>query len=292
MTIKKNKVMLNKLAASELVLNPDGSVYHLNLLPEDIAQKIILVGDPDRVARVSQYFDKIEIKKNKREFYTHTGILRGERITVMSSGIGTENIDIVMNELDALANIDLKNKEFKSEHQSLELFRLGTCGSVNPDVEVDNMLVTQNVVGLDGLLHFYQDYHFENEFSKNFLEKFPYERIKGMLYFSEWSEEISHYYKDAKYHGNTATFPGFYAPQGRQLRLRALDDKFLETLNDLGVTNFEMETSAIYGLSKLMGHKALTVNCVIANRRRGEFSADHHASEKKTIEWVLDRIIP
>lgn len=284
--------MLNKLAASELVLNEDGSVYHLNLLPEDIAGKIILVGDPDRVPKVSQYFDKIEVKKNKREFYTHTGILRGERITVMSSGIGTENIDIVMNELDALVNIDLNHKEFKTEHTALELFRLGTCGSVNPDVEVDNMLVTQNVVGLDGLLHFYSDYEFENEFSRNFMEKFPYERIKGMLYFSEWSEEISDYYKDAKYHGNTATFPGFYAPQGRQLRLKALDEQFLETLNDLGVTNFEMETSAIYGLSKLLGHKALTVNNVIANRRRGEFVADHHASEKKMIEWVLERIIP
>lgn len=283
--------MMNKLAASELVLNEDGSVYHLNLLPEDIAEKIILVGDPDRVPKVSQYFDKVEIKKNKREFYTHTGTLRGERITVMSTGIGTENIDIVMNELDALVNIDLKEKEFKKEHSSLELFRLGTCGSVNPDVEVDNMLVTENVVGLDGLLHFYQDYQFENEFSKIFLEKFPYQNIKPLLYFSDWAKESAHYYQDAKYIGNTATFPGFYAPQGRQLRLKALDDQFLETLNDLGVTNFEMETSAIYGLSKLLGHKAITVNCVIANRRRGEFSADHHASEKMTIQWVLDRII-
>ena len=283
--------MLNKLAASELVLNDDGSVYHLNLLPEDIADKIMLVGDPDRVARVSKYFDTIEVKKNKREFYTHTGTLRGERITVMSTGIGTENIDIVMNELDALVNIDLKNKVFKDEKKSLELFRMGTCGSVNPEVEVNNMLVTQNVVGLDGLLHFYSDYAFENEFSRNFLEKFPYEKIKSMLYFSDWSEEISGYYKDAKYLGNTATFPGFYAPQGRQLRLRALDDQFLETLNDLGVTNFEMETSAIYGLSKLLGHKALTVNCVIANRRRGEFASDHHASEKMMIEWVLERIV-
>lgn len=283
--------MINKLAASELVLNPDGSVYHLNLLPQDIASKIILVGDPDRVPKVSAFFDSIELKKNKREFYTHTGTLRGERITVMSSGIGTENIDIVMNELDALVNIDLEKKEIKSEHTSLELFRLGTCGSVHPDIEVDQMLVTQNVVGLDGLLHFYPDYSFENEFSKAFLEGFPYERIKGMLYFAEQSKEIAHYYKDAPYHGNTATFPGFYAPQGRQLRLRSVDDQFLETLNDLGVSNFEMETSAIYGLSALLGHKALTVNNVVANRRRGEFVADHHASEKKMIEWVLDRII-
>lgn len=283
--------MLNKLAASELVLNEDGSVYHLNLLPEDIADKIILVGDPDRVPKVSQYFDKVEIKKNKREFYTHTGTLRGERISVMSTGIGTENIDIVMNELDALVNIDLKNKEIKTEHKTLELFRMGTCGSVNPDVQVDNMLVTQNVVGLDGLMHFYQDYHFENEFSKSFLERFPYDKIKPMLYFAEWAGDMADYYKDAKYHGNTATFPGFYAPQGRQLRLKALDDKFLETLNDLGITNFEMETSAIYAFSKLLGHKAITVNNVIANRRRGEFSSDHYASEKNLIEWVLERII-
>ncbi|BAP31329.1 phosphorylase family 1 [Chryseobacterium sp. StRB126] len=283
--------MLNKLAASELILNEDGSVYHLNLLPEDIADKIILVGDPDRVAKVSKYFDTVEIKKNKREFYTHTGTLRGERITVMSTGIGTENIDIVMNELDALVNIDLKNKEFKTEHKALELFRMGTCGSVNPDVEVDNMLVTQNVVGLDGLMHFYQDYSFENDFSKSFMERFPYEKIKPMLYFSDWAEEMGEYYKDAKYHGNTATFPGFYAPQGRQLRLKAVDDQFLETLNDLGVTNFEMETSAIYAFSKLLGHKAITVNNVVANRRRGEFSKDHHNSEKNLITWVLDRII-
>ena len=283
--------MLNKLAASELVLNNDGSVYHLNLLPEDLAEKVILVGDPDRVPKISKYFDKIEIKKNKREFYTHTGTLRGERITVMSTGIGTENIDIVMNELDALVNIDLKNKEIKTDKKSLKLFRLGTCGSVNPEIEVDNMLVTENVVGLDGLLHFYSDYHFENEFSKNFLEKFPYQNIKPMLYFADFAEELSEFYKDAKYRGNTATFPGFYAPQGRQLRLKALDDQFLETLNDLGISNFEMETSAIYGLSKLLGHKAITVNCVIANRRRGEFAADHHASEKMMIEWVLERII-
>lgn len=283
--------MLNKLAASELVLNEDGSVYHLNLLPEDIADKVILVGDPDRVPKVSKYFDIVEIKKNKREFYTHTGTLRGERISVMSTGIGTENIDIVMNELDALVNIDLQKKEFKTEHKSLKLFRMGTCGSVNPDVQVDNMLVTQNVVGLDGLMNFYQDYHFENEFSKNFLEKFPYEKIKPMLYFSEWSEELGEVFKDAKYHGNTATFPGFYAPQGRELRLKALDDKFLETLNGLGITNFEMETSAIYAFSKLLGHQAITVNNVIANRRRGEFSVDHHQSEKRLIDWVLERVI-
>lgn len=283
--------MLNKLAASELVLNDDGSVYHLNLLPEDIADKILLVGDPDRVPRVSKYFDTVEIKKNKREFYTHTGTLRGERITVMSTGIGTENIDIVMNELDALVNIDLKNKEFKTEHKSLDLFRMGTCGSVNPDIQVDNLLVSENVVGLDGLMHFYSDYKFENEFSKSFLDNFPYANIKPMLYFSDCAPELQDLYKDAKYHGNTATFPGFYAPQGRQLRLKALDDQFLEKLNDLGISNFEMETSAIYGLSKLLGHKAITVNCVIANRRRGEFAADHHASEKMMIEWVLERVI-
>ena len=145
----KNKIMLNKLAASELVLNPDGSVYHLNLQPEDIAEKILLVGDP----KVSQYFDTIEIQKIKKEFYTHTGTLR-ERITVMSTGIGTENIDIVMNELDALVNIDLKEKEFKSGTYCASIIQTQTCGSVNPDVEVDNMLVSQNVVGLDGLMYF------------------------------------------------------------------------------------------------------------------------------------------
>ncbi|MBF5026478.1 nucleoside phosphorylase [Planobacterium oryzisoli] len=283
--------MKTHLAASELVLNPDGSVYHLNLHPEDIAHKIILVGDPDRVEKVSAFFDKIEVRKNKREFYTHTGILRGERITVMSSGIGTENIDIVMNELDALVNIDLRNKVIKDQHTSLELFRIGTCGSVNPEIEVDNMLVSENVVGLDGLMHFYSDYQFENAFSRSFLEGFPYEKIRSMLYFAQGDSSMKAYYSDATYHGNTATFPGFYAPQGRELRLRSVDDRFLETLNSLGVSNFEMETSAIYALSHLLGHKAITVNNVIANRRRGEFSSDHHASEKKMISWVLERII-
>lgn len=283
--------MKTHLAASELVLNPDGSVYHLNLHPEDIAHKIILVGDPDRVEKVSAFFDKIEVRKNKREFYTHTGILRGERITVMSSGIGTENIDIVMNELDALVNIDLRNKVIKDQHTSLELFRIGTCGSVNPEIEVNNMLVSENVVGLDGLMHFYSDYQFENAFSRSFLEGFPYEKIRSMLYFAQGDSSMKAYYSDATYHGNTATFPGFYAPQGRELRLRSVDDRFLETLNSLGVSNFEMETSAIYALSHLLGHKAITVNNVIANRRRGEFSSDHHASEKKMISWVLDRII-
>lgn len=283
--------MINKLAASELVLNPDGSVYHLNILPEDLADKIILVGDPDRVPKVSKYFDTVEVKKNKREFYTETGMLRGERITVMSTGISTGNIDIVMNELDALVNIDLDKKEFKSEHKSLNLFRLGTCGSVNPEIEVDNLMVSENVVGLDGLLHFYPEYDFKNEFSEKFMADFPYEKIKQMLYFGEWSKKNSELFKDAKYIGNTATFPGFYAPQGRQLRLKSLDDQFLETLNDLGISNFEMETSAIYGLSKLLGHEATTIACVIANRRRGEFSADHKKAETMMIEWTLERII-
>lgn len=280
-----------KLESSELILNDDGSVYHLNLLPEDIADKIILVGDPDRVPKVSKYFDKIEVKKQKREFYTHTGTIDGKRITVMSSGIGTENIDIVMNELDALVNIDLPNRQEKTEKKALEIIRIGTCGSVNPEIEVDELLVSQNSVGLDGLLHFYSDYSFENEFSRGFMENFPYEKIKPMLYFSDWEESLFENFKDAKYVGNTATFPGFYAPQGRELRLKALDLSFLETLNDLGITNFEMETSAIYGLSKLMGHKALTINAVIANRRLGKFSKDHHATEHNLIQWVLDRIM-
>ncbi|KQR94739.1 phosphorylase [Chryseobacterium sp. Leaf180] len=283
--------MQQKLAASELILNEDGSIYHLNLHAGDIAEKIILVGDPDRVPKVSEYFDTVEIRKNKREFYTHTGTLRGERISVMSTGIGTENIDIVMNELDALVNIDLEKKEIRSEKKALKLFRMGTCGSVNPDIEVDQMLVTENVVGLDGLMNFYADYDFKNEFSEAFYEKFPYDKIKPMLYFSESSTELASLYKDAKYHGNTATFPGFYAPQGRQLRLNATDENFLETLNNLGISNFEMETSAIYAFAKLLGHHAITVCNVVANRRRGEFSKDHHISEKKLIEWVLDRVI-
>lgn len=279
------------IAASELVLNDDGSVYHLNLLPEDIASKIILVGDPARVARISAYFDRIEVQKNKREFYTHTGILRGERITALSTGIGTENIDIVLNELDALVNFDLKKKEEKAEKTSLELFRLGTCGSVNEEIEVEQMLVSERAVGFDGLMHYYPDYQYSDDFSANFLKDFPYEKIKPMLYFAAHSGDLNGYFGDARYIGNTATFPGFYGPQGRELRLRSVDANFLETINNLGISNFEMETSALYGLSTMLGHRALTVNCVIANRRRGEFSADHHTSEKNLIEWALERIV-
>lgn len=284
--------MLQQLADSELILNEDGSIYHLNLHPEDIAEKIILVGDPDRVPKVSQYFDTVQIKKNKREFYTHTGTLRGERISVISTGIGTENIDIVMNELDALVNIDLQKKEILQDKRSLQFFRMGTCGTVHPEIKVDNTLVTENVVGLDGLMNFYSDYHFENDFSKKFYDDFPYVKLKPRLYFSRCSDKLSKLYADSKYHGNTATFPGFYAPQGRQLRLKAVDENFLEVLNNLGISNFEMETSAIYAFAHLLGHEAITVCNVVANRRRGEFSKDHVQSERKLIEWVLERIIP
>lgn len=283
-------MMKNHLAASELVLNDDGSVYHLNLLPDEIADTVLLVGDPGRVERVSAHFDEIELKKQKREFVTHTGKSNGKRITVMSSGIGTENIDIVMNELDALANIDLTERKIKQEHKSLNIIRMGTCGSVNPDIHVDSLLVSERAVGLDGLMNFYPEYHCEDDFSQAFLSEFKYDTVKSMLYFGTCSPELKALFSDADYFGNTATLPGFYGPQGRVLRAESLDKDFLEHLNALGISNFEMETSAIYGLSKILGHKALTINCVIANRRRGEFSADHHAAEKMMIEFVLQRL--
>ncbi len=278
------------LGASELVLNEDGSMYHLNILPDEIADIILLVGDPARVARISQFFDSIDCIKSKREFVTHTGTYNGVRITAMSSGIGTENIDIVINELDALVNIDLKQRTVLNQKKSLKIIRLGTCGSLNPDIPVDSLLISEKAVGLDGLLHFYPEYKYTAAWASEFYDNFPYSVLKPFLYFAEASTNLISAFSDADFHGITATLPGFYAPQGRGLRTSTLDPDFLERLNNLGVINFEMETSAIYGLSTLLGHQCLTVNCVVANRRRQEFAADHYASERKMIEYVLQKV--
>lgn len=279
--------MTRKITASEMPLNKDGSIYHLNLLPEDIANTIFLVGDPERVPRVSQFFDTIEIKKHKREFVTHTGTKNGKRLTVLSTGIGTDNIDIVINELDALVNIDLETREIKANKTSLNLIRLGTSGSVNPNIDAGSFVKTKYTAGFDGLMHFYAE-HQDANFGKQFVEKFPYEKIKPMLYFSECSEALFNIFSSPIVEGNTGSLSGFYGPQGRELRLESIDKNFLDKLHVCGLDNFEMETSAIYSFAKLLGHNALSLNCIIANRTTGRFLDNYKEKVTEMIEVALD----
>lgn len=278
-----------KIQASELPLNQDGSVYHLNLLPQDIANNIILVGDPQRVKRVSKFFDSIEIKKEKREFITHTGTKKGKKISVISSGIGTDNIDIVINELDALVNIDLEKREIKSSHTSLNFIRLGTSGSVNPKIDAGSFVKTKYTVGFDGLMKFYPK-HKDSDFKNRFLANFKYDEIKPLLYFSENAGNLFDRFNDGFITGNTGSLSGFYGPQGRTLRMKSIDNYFLDELHKNGLDNFEMETSAIYSFAHLLGHKAISLNCIIANRTTGRFLDDYKTHVDKMIDLALQTI--
>jgi len=282
---------------SELVLKEDGSVYHLNLQPEDIADNIILVGDPGRVELVASLFNKIELKKQNREFYTITGIYKGKRLTVLSTGIGTDNIDIVINELDALVNIDLKQRIIKEQHTSLTFVRIGTTGTLQPEIPVDAPIAAKVSLGFDNLLNYYADRDkvSDKEMEKAFVEHVSWSSILHRPYFVYADQELFDKIAHDMYFGITIAAPGFYGPQGRFLRLKPMDIKLNEKLQsfrfkDLRITNFEMESSALYGLSKLLGHKALAICNVIANRFRGEFSAHYHKAIKNTIEIVLDRL--
>lgn len=282
---------------SELIINNDGSIYHLHLRPEHIAETIILVGDPQRVAIVSAYFDSIEHKISNREFITHTGYLNNKRLTVIGTGIGTDNIDIVVNELDALVNIDLKTRTINKETKSLNLIRIGTSGSLQENVPVDSFLISQTACGFDGLINFYGN---RNEISNLEIEKAFKKHVN-------WAENLtSPYFVDAPGNmfdllkekaipGITISAPGFYAPQGRELRLKTanqgLNDR-IESFNFEGrkITNFEMECSAIYGLSALMGHNAATLCAIIANRVSKTFSPDYKKTVVKLIEYVLEKV--
>ncbi|WP_128331320.1 nucleoside phosphorylase [Apibacter sp. HY039] len=291
--------MTQKLANSELILNPEGKVYHCNLKPEELADTIILVGDPDRVPKVSNYFDTIEVASQKREIVSHTGTYKGKRLTVISTGMGTDNIDIVLNELDALANIDFENKEIKSTPTQLTFVRLGTSGSLQADIPVDSIVASAKGLGFDGLMSFYN--HTESFYSDQMIEEFvnqtQWNSKRALPYLVDCSEDLLHHItKDSSiYQGITATAIGFYGPQGRILRLDLDDQAMNEKLANFHyqhhrITNFEMETSAIYGLSKLMGHKALSLNTIIANRASGTFSTDPYAAIDSMITFALDRL--
>lgn len=280
---------------SELVLNEDGSVYHLKLKPEHIAQDIIVVGDPGRVQMISSYFDTIEFIIENREFITHTGVINGKRLSVIATGIGTDNIDIVLNELDALVNVDLESREVKENLTSLNILRIGTCGSIQKDVPADRVILSSHAIGMDGLLNFYQ-FKMTNE-EQELIDAFlnhtqwtnlnqPY-LVKGS---SQWSNRFLNIPLIET--GITLTAPGFYGPQGRAIRLQPSienqNDLFATfSYNGMRVVNYEMETSALYGLSRLLGHNACTLCLVVANRRANSFSKNYKASMQQLVEKVL-----
>ena len=282
---------------SELILNPDGSIYHLALQPEQVARKIIVAGDPHRIATISAKFDSIECKVENREFITHTGSYKGQRVTALATGIGTDNIDIVLNELDALVNCNLQERTVKDELTSLEIVRIGTCGSIQEHVPADEVVVSTHAIGLDGLMNFY-------EFEMDADEQEMFDAFKLQ---TSWNARFNEPYlvkgsstlieKVGKgFHpGVSMTANGFYAPQGRRLRLFPRHQGVNEDLRKFDfkgnrIVNYEMETSALYGLSSLMGHEACTVCAVVANRYANSFSKDYKPVMNSLIETVLERL--
>lgn len=287
-----------KLKASELVLNRDGSIYHLGLQPEELAHTVITVGDPGRVSRISDHFENIEIKKQKREFLTHTGEYKGKRITVMSTGMGTDNIDIAFTELDALVNIDLKNQKLKEEHTSLDIIRIGTTGSIQEEIGVGDFIVSERAIGFDGLLHYYAENSFlENEISEAFVEQTNWSNKRATPYVVKGDESlIARMSSEHTIKGFTATNVGFYGPQGRVLRAHVPDSSMNNKIanfnyNGLKITNLEMETSGIYGMSRLLGHRAVSMNAVLANRPLGKFAESSTGIVDELIEYSLSRIV-
>lgn len=286
---------MSRIAESEMILNARGAIYHLNLKPDEIGNTVFLVGDPDRVQEVSKHFDKIDYIGEYREFITHTGWIGKKRLSVVSTGIGTDNVDIAVNELDTLVNIDFTTREIKATTSSLNLIRIGTSGSLQPEIPVDSFIASTHGLGIDNLLNFYRLEH--NDEEKQLLHSFVtstqlHSQI-GYPYIAGASASlIKHFVKDF-YQGITITCPGFYGPQGRILRLGVSNPELINRLTQFRfgqhrITNFEMETSAIYGLSKLLGHNCLSLNAVIANRIRKDFSKDGKAAVENLIVKVLE----
>ncbi|MFY7743201.1 MAG: nucleoside phosphorylase [Flavobacterium sp.] len=285
------------IQSSELILNPDGSVYHINLLPEQIAHDIIFVGDQNRVEKITKHFDSIEFSTQKREFKTQTGMYKGKRITVMSTGIGPDNIDIVMNELDALVNIDLKTRTIKEKLTSLNIVRIGTSGSLQADIPVDSFVMSVYGLGLDNMLRSYLiETISEKDIEDAFINQTNWDLRKGRPYVIKGSNSLIKKFESNKIKkGFTGTAGGFYGPQGRVLRLNIQDadlnskmDSF--NYNGIQMTNLEMETGAIYGLGKLLGHECLSLNAIIANRANGTFSEDPYKAVDALIEYALDKL--
>lgn len=287
---------MSRLSEADLILNPDGSVYHLNLLPKHISDTIITVGDPARVYRVSQYFDDIEFEMNKREFITHVGKYKGRRVTVISTGMGTDNIEIFFTELDALINVDLKTREVRSKKRKLKVVRIGTSASLQENIPLDSHLVTEYAVGFDSLMNYYElpmD-SLEQSVGKDIQKKTG---VPITPYVVRGSSLLKQQYAADMISGNTITAPGFYAPQGREIRIPLRYPSLANDLTnyyykpaDFRITNFEMETAGYYAMARLLGHEVLSVNAIIANRPKQQFSKDPNKVVDGLIKKVLSRI--
>jgi len=297
--MKINLKMAQMIGSSELIVNSDGSIFHLGLKPFEIADNIILVGDPGRVKMVAGFFDKIELEVQNREFITVTGRYKGKRLSVISTGIGTDNIDIVINELDALVNIDLEKRQVKSERKSLNFVRIGTSGALQPDIPVFSFLVSKKSMGFDNLLNFY-------ELPDNFSDEKLTEAFKKH---TNWNPRLASPYiidcdpqlfakivNDQFIQGINISAPGFYGPQGRTLRIKTADPELNSKIesfsyNGMKITNFEMESSAVYGLSKLLGHHALTICLIVSNRMVNNFETGYKNKMKELVQLILHNLM-
>jgi uridine phosphorylase len=286
-----------KIAESEMILNSRNAIYHLDVRPEELADTVITVGNPDRVNEVSKHFDKVEFRCQHREFVTHTGIIGGKRLSVVSTGIGPDNIDIVLNELDALVNIDFATRTVKPTLKQLCIIRLGTSGSLQADIPVDSCVVSTHGLGIDNLLNYYR--HDNNDEERQILQQFvAHTQLSANFshpYIATAGAGVLKHFTNGFYHGITVTCPGFYGPQGRVLRLGLTNPELIDRLTEFTfgphrITNFEMETSAIYGLGRLLGHQCLSISAIVANRIKKEFSKDGEAAVENMITKSLQII--
>jgi len=286
------------ISHTDLILNEDGSIYHLALKPEDISSTIILVGDPGRVALVSSFFDQLDVQKSNREFVTHTGTYRGKKITVLSTGIGTDNIDIVLNELDALVNVNLERRSIRKDKKHLSLVRIGTSGALQADIDPGSRIISRIAGGFDGLYHYYRDLEGigVNGLTDLFKQHTGWKSSLPDPYFVSASERLlAMFAEEGQVSGITLSTPGFYAPQLRTIRLEPYDDRLIQKLstfqfNQMQIANFEMESSALYALSALLGHEAVTLCIAVANRITKEFLDDYAPAMELLIKWVLDKL--
>lgn len=284
-----------RIPESELIINPNGRIYHLNLVPEMVADTIIVVGDPDRVSKISTHFDKIEHQVHNRELVTHTGVLGGKRISAISSGMGTDNVELLMTELDALVNIDFETRQVKRKLKKLKIIRIGTSGCMQSDIPLDALLVSRAALGLDNLMSFYKrEVPDELSIVENKMQRLL--EIPFKPYFAKGSDTLFNLFAPYMHHGVTVTAPGFYAPQGREIRLKPKITGFLETLARTSTsfgrfTNFEMETAGYYAMAELLGHEMISLNALIANRVNQTFSSNHEEVVEGLIQLVLEKII-
>ncbi len=290
----QNKIIMNRIAESELIINNRGAIYHLDCIPTEIATNIITVGDPDRVKEVSKHFDKIECKNQHREFVTHTGYIGNKRISCISTGIGTDNIDIVLNELDALVNIDFTTRQIKEQLTHLNIIRIGTSGSLQKNIPVDSFVASSHGLGIDNLLNFYllQNNNEEEQLVQQFITQTQLHNKFAHPYISSASGFLLKHFVTGFHQGITVTCPGFYGPQGRVLRMGLANAALIDNLTTFSfgnhrISNFEMETAGIYGLSKILGHHCLSLNAIVANRITKEFSKDANAAVENLIKKSL-----